>query len=248
MSRNNEHFGDAASNARDEEVLFHGSPEEFNPGDTILPASKIGKEASANPDVAYATPSLHVAKFMAWEQNNYNGANFEDNNEEPPENVYRVAPVNPEEKMVRKGVLMDPTIPRDEKGYLRQSPEVRSSAGFKVLSKMQDPGRTIELKRRLVQIDEDKKGYDRRAEQEAKLEAWRNEQRTTDALRKRQGFVPGETVFRDPDERAFLLKQENRTSGDIKSRIQFARFAKHGEEKNTEFDGLLDELGYKKGE
>lgn len=239
-----EHFAEGANNARDNEVLFHGTPEEFAPGDIVLPASKIGKSASANPDVAYATPSLYVAKFMAWEQNNHNGSNFGSGEERRPENVYRVEPVDPEEKLRRSPVLSDPTLPPKEDGYPREAPQVVSRAGFRVLSKLQGVERTLQLKSRLRAIEK----HAALNETLEKLELAKDEQQKINDLREKQGFVPGEPVFRDPQERAFLMERERRTSGPIYQRIKNARSARHGEEKNTEFDGLLDELGYKKGE
>jgi hypothetical protein len=180
---------------KDPKSLFHGTPDELNPGDIILPASKVDKHASADPEKAYATESPYVAKFMAWEQNNHRGENFrEDTDENPPvENVYHVEPVTPNEMLgFRSGIIMDHTaepVHRDSRGRVVPAPEpvdphtvdvekylnegrlrtsqargegneYTSTSGYRVLSKMFDPKRTIELKSRLRRIEEAKESLD----------------------------------------------------------------------------------------
>jgi len=140
---------------RSGETLFHGTPHEFQSGDVVLPAKDVGVQASADKAAAYATPSLYTAKFMAWEQNNHNGENWRDDVKEnpPTENVYRVEPVDEDEELPRRRVLLDPTAEIDRRGMIGDSDEVVSKKGFKVLSKVQFPEKTIGLKKFLRNND-----------------------------------------------------------------------------------------------
>lgn len=180
---------DAPRPEKDPESLFHGTPDELNPGDIILPANKVGKAASADPEKTYATDSPYVAKFMAWEQNNHRGTQHDE--EKPAENVYHVEPVDPEEELgFKPGIVGDPTaepVHRDAQGKVVPKPEpydphtvdvkeflgrlnlsktgegneYTSTSGYRVLSKMFDPERTIDLKRRLRRIEDAKETMDR---------------------------------------------------------------------------------------
>ena len=125
-----------------ESHLYHGTPEELSPGDIILPADQVGKRPSNRGDVAYATPDIYTGNFMGWEQNNHNGKNFgEEAKTNPPKtNLYRVEPVDPTDLKRNSGVLSNATRLL---GAGTVSDEVTSSAGFKVLSKVQHPQEII---------------------------------------------------------------------------------------------------------
>jgi hypothetical protein len=138
-----------------ESHLYHGTPEEFAPGDVILPANQVGKSPSNRGDVAYATPDIHTGNFMAWEQNNHNGENFKDDSE-PKTNLYRVEPVDPSSTTRRKGVL---SHSRRLLGAGRESDEVTSPKGFRVLSKVNDPNAIINKIQKINEEDPNKDGY-----------------------------------------------------------------------------------------
>jgi hypothetical protein len=158
MGRNNPDFkAELAKHTDGTPRLYHGTDAEFNPGDVILPANKINKMPSNRGDVAYATPDLHTAKLMAWEQNNHNCKNFDKNYGEhnpPPEHVYEVEPVNPKENLVTEPDVLSP-IPnwQGQYGGHKSSPEVLSKEGFRVLSKVQH---AREIRNAMSQIATDK--------------------------------------------------------------------------------------------
>lgn len=127
-------------------ALYHGTPHVFKPGDEILPAKKIGKKGSAESNLAYASKDFPVAKFMAWEQNNFNGSNFHPDAPEPPEHVYRVEPLDPSEKLGSHSSLMHVAQPDTETGY-GKARDVTSRVGFRVLSKVQDPEKLNDMLR-----------------------------------------------------------------------------------------------------
>ena len=142
MTENSKEFQEALARHTDPSVrrLYHGSPHEFSPGDIILPASKVGKEPSSY-DVAYATPDLNIAHFMAWEQNNHNGNNFNDVNygedNPPPEHVYEVEPVDPKENLFTDKVSSRRQWDdRKAVNYAVRGSEVLSKQGFKVIGKV----------------------------------------------------------------------------------------------------------------
>jgi len=135
------------------QVYYHGSPSTFNPGDEILPPAVTGAPATADPQKVYASKDHHVAKFMAWEQNNANGNNFDDEKfpegTKPPEYVYRVTPLDPTERLEPHSSLNP--IPRPDLpwGYGRAR-DVTSSTGFRVLSRVQDPDKVDRLTRQIA--------------------------------------------------------------------------------------------------
>jgi hypothetical protein len=141
-----------------ESHLYHGTPEEFAPGDVILPANQVGKPPSNRGDVAYATPDIHTGNFMAWEQNNHNGENFKDDSEgsAPKTNLYRVEPVDPSSTTRKRGVL---SHSRRLFGAGRESDEVTSPKGFRVLSKVNDPAAIISKIQKINEEDPNKEGY-----------------------------------------------------------------------------------------
>jgi hypothetical protein len=124
-------------------ALYHGTPEGFKPGDVILPASKVKKNPSADGDIAYASPDFGVAHFMAWEQNNHNGANFEED-ATPPERVYRVEPADSSETLGIKANIMNPVFRPDLPSGYGTPREVTSKQGFRVVSEVQDPNAVTE--------------------------------------------------------------------------------------------------------
>lgn len=144
-----------------ESHLYHGTPEEFAPGDIIKPASEVGKPASNRSDVAYATPDIYTAKFMAWEQNNFNGENFkEDSQTNPPtENVYRVEPVDPTDTKRQIGVKQ--WVPHRLLGAGTISDEITSPSGFRVLSRVQHPQEIINRIWEMNNRDPKRRGYGR---------------------------------------------------------------------------------------
>jgi len=141
-----------------ESHLYHGTPEEFSPGDIIKPAEQVGKRASNDASLAYATPDIHTANFMSWEQNNFNGENWRDDVEKNPprRNVYRVEPVDPSD-LTRKNGVMSTAIRLNGAGTV--SDEVMSPSGFRVLSKVQYPEEIINKIFEMNRNDPKRKGY-----------------------------------------------------------------------------------------
>lgn len=167
-----------------ESRLYHGTPEEFAPGDIIKPAEAVGKRASNDPSVAYASKDFSVAKFMAWEQNNFNGENFrKDSQTNPPtENVYRVEPVDPAEQLGEHSSLSQ-AIRIDLPEGLGPARDVTSTTGFRVLSKVQNPNR-LHILNNLISSRLRNESSEN-AEQQERLEQWEKEKikRTADAVR-----------------------------------------------------------------
>lgn len=58
----------AASDHLSRQQFFHGSPEHFEPGDTIVPGSTIGKQTRGDtePGKVYVTPHHFVAAQYTW--------------------------------------------------------------------------------------------------------------------------------------------------------------------------------------
>jgi hypothetical protein len=158
MGRNNDDFK--------EQIYYHGSPKEFNPGDKILPPVVTGVLASADPQKVYASKDHYVAKFMAWEQNNANGNNFDSEKfpegTKPPEHVYRVTPLDPTERLEPHSSLTHVPRPDLPWGYGRAQ-DVISRTGFRVLSRVQDPDKVDRLTRQIANKKEkeaDARGVD----------------------------------------------------------------------------------------
>ena len=141
------------------QIYYHGTPHVFNPGDELLPPATRGGSASADPTKVYASKDLYVAKFMAWEQNNYNGNNFDDEKfpegTEPPEHVYRVTPIDPTEKLQPHSSLTH--VPRPDLPWgSARARDVVSKVGFRVLSQVQNPDEVLSRMREIA----DKKARD----------------------------------------------------------------------------------------
>lgn len=150
MGANNEDFKG--------QIYYHGTPHVFNPGDELLPPATRDGDASADPKKVYASKDLYVAKFMAWEQNNHNGNNFDDEKfpegTKPPEHVYRVVPIDPNEKLQPHSSLTH--VPRPDLPWgSANARDVVSGTGFRVLSKVQDPDKVVRLMREIANRKEE---------------------------------------------------------------------------------------------
>ena len=88
------------SNAEFAAGLFHGTPEKFNVGDVILPATALGKPKYYDNDKAWATPDAdYAAEIGDIRANKTRAVGAQPN----PSYVYAVSPIEGDESVVTEG-------------------------------------------------------------------------------------------------------------------------------------------------